>query len=59
VALVTARTTPSRRPDAVARTLEAGDAKNGIRMDPVRQGQPGGRGGRADRHPAPSWPVYL
>src|SRR5918995_4330407 len=27
--------------------------------DPIRTGQPGGRGGRADRHPAPSWPVGL
>src|SRR5262245_25440921 len=26
---------------------------------PVPTGQPGGRGGRADRHPAPSWPVHL
>ena len=41
-----------------APTQRGPDAKNGtLREDPVRRGQPGGRGGRADRHPAPSWPV--
>jgi zinc transporter, ZIP family len=39
------------------RMTRAPDATNGTLRRIPFGGQPGGRGGRADRHPAPSWPV--